>query len=212
MSDDSSWTNPPVEKNTRIQVQNRQRIIAAALEVFSSYGYRGSTVAQISERANMSKANLLYYYKSKNDIYVSLLEHTLTEWLNPLTSLNPDGDPADELWAYAKSKLDMSRASPEASRLFANEILQGAPMIRQFLTTELKVLVEKKCTVIQHWIDEGKIASVSPVHLLFFIWASTQHYADFSVQTEILCDSPESIFSDAEATLKTILLNGLLPR
>ncbi len=212
MSDANSGDNISAEKNTRIQVQNRQRIIDAALDVFSSYGYRGSTVAQISERANMSKANLLYYYKSKNDIYIALLENTLAEWLAPLTTLDPNGDPAEELWAYTKAKLDMSRASPEASRLFANEILQGAPAIQQFLANELKPLVNEKCSVIQHWIDTGKITSVSPLHLLFLIWASTQHYADFSVQTKILSDSPESIFTDAETTLKTILLNGLTPR
>lgn len=160
----------------------------------------------------MSKANVLYYYKTKQAIYIALLEHTLVEWLDPLTDIDPAGDPAEELWSYARSKLELSKASPEASRLFANEILQGAPMIRNFLENDLKELVTSKCRVIQTWIDEGKLAPVSPLHLIFFIWASTQHYADFSVQTEILCDSPDSIFNDAEQTLKTLLLNGLLPR
>ena len=200
------------DKNTRIQLQNRERILNAALDVFSRYGYRGSTVAQIAERCEMSKANLLYYYKSKTDIYVSVLEHTLEEWLAPLTELNPDGDPAEQIWAYTQSKLTLSKSAPAASRLFANEILQGAPMIKQFLQNDLKALVSEKCSVIQHWIDNGKLAPVTPLNLLFLIWAATQHYADFHVQAEILSDHPESLFDDAEATLKTIILNGLLPR
>ncbi|OED43379.1 hypothetical protein AB833_03790 [Chromatiales bacterium (ex Bugula neritina AB1)] len=204
--------NKAGEKKSRIQIQNRQRIISAALEVFSSFGYRGSTVAQISDCAHMSKANVLYYYKSKKEIYIALLEHTLVEWLDPLTSIDPNGDPAEELWSYTRSKLALSKASPEASRLFANEIIQGAPTIRQFLETDLKELVTQKCRVIQQWIDDGKLVAVSPLHLIFFIWACTQHYADFSVQTEILSDSSDTIFSDAEETLKTLLLNGLLPR
>lgn len=209
---DDSSKKPSSDKSTRIQVQNRKRILNAALEVFSRFGYRGSTVAQIAERSEMSKANLLYYYKSKNDIYTSVLEHTLVEWLAPLTVLDPNGDPIDQLWAYTQSKLALSKSAPEASRLFANEILQGAPMIKQFLQNDLKALVDEKCAVIQHWIDAGKLAPVTPLNLLFLIWAATQHYADFHVQAELLSEHPHDLFTDAEATLKTIILNGLRPR
>ena len=197
---------------TRIQTQNRQRIIDAALEVFSTYGYRGSTVAQIADTANMSKANLLYYFRTKNEIYLSLLEETLSEWLQPLTQINPDGDPADEIWTYVKAKLALSKSNPKASRLFANEILQGAPMIGNFLQTELRDLVIAKCSVIQQWIDQGKLTTVSPLHLIFFIWAATQHYADFSAQTECLVGDTDSLFDDAEHTLKTLIFNGLVPQ
>ncbi len=196
---------------TRIQKQNRQIIVEAALLVFSDYGYRGSTVAQIADAANMSKANLLYYFDSKQAVYLSVLEYTLSEWLQPLSEMNPDGDPADEIWRYAKAKLAMSKSKPEASRLFANEILQGAPMIGEFLQTDLRVLLDDRCKVIQQWIDQGKLNSVSPLHLMFFIWATTQHYADFSAQTAFLTDNTDTLFDDAESSLKTLLFNGLLP-
>lgn len=209
---DDSSKKPSSDKSTRIQVQNRERILNAALDVFSRFGYRGSTVAQIAERSEMSKANLLYYYKSKNEIYTSVLEHTLVEWLAPLQALDPKGDPVEQIWAYTQSKLALSKSAPEASRLFANEILQGAPMIKQFLQNDLKALVDEKCSVIQHWIDSGKLAAVTPLNLLFLIWAATQHYADFHVQAEMLSDDPDNLFDDAEATLKTIILNGLMPR
>jgi TetR/AcrR family transcriptional regulator len=197
---------------TRIQARNRQRIIEAALEVFSSYGYRGSTVAQIADTANMSKANLLYYFRSKNDIYVSVLEETLTEWLQPLTRLDANGEPHAEIWTYVQAKLALSQSKPKASRLFANEILQGAPMIGPFLKTELRELVDAKCAVIQLWIDQGRLNAVSPLHLIFFIWATTQHYADFSAQTESLTDQTDRLFDDAEQTLKTLIFSGLVPR
>lgn len=197
--------------NTKIQRRNQQRILAAALEIFSRYGYRGATVAQIAEAAEMSKPNLLYYFKSKNAIYLAVLENTLTEWLTPLTRLNPDGDPFNEIWRYVQCKLESSRNAPEASRLFANEVLQGAPMIHQFLANELKTLVDEKCAVIQSWVDSGKIAPITPIHLIFLIWASTQHYADFHVQISALDKDTDTLFSDGESTLKTIILGGLRP-
>ncbi len=202
----------PGSGTSRIQTQNRQRIITAALEVFSTYGYRGSTVAQIADSASMSKANLLYYFPTKKEIYLSVLEETLSEWLQPLTQINPEGDPADEIWAYVKAKLALSKSNPKASRLFANEVLQGAPMIGNFLRTELRELVSAKCIVIQKWIDQGKLTTVSPMHLIFFIWAATQHYADFSAQTQCLTDDTENLFDDAEHTLKTLIFNGLVPQ
>ncbi len=202
----------PGSGTSRIQTQNRQRIITAALEVFSTYGYRGSTVAQIADSASMSKANLLYYFPTKKEIYLSVLEETLSEWLQPLTQINPEGDPADEIWAYVKAKLALSKSNPKASRLFANEVLQGAPMIGNFLSTELRELVSAKCIVIQQWIDQGKLTTVSPMHLIFFIWAATQHYADFSAQTQCLTDDTENLFDDAEHTLKTLIFNGLVPQ
>ncbi len=199
-------------KRTRIQERNEKRILDAALEVFSSYGYRGSTIDQVAERAGMSKPNLLYYFASKRDVYIAVLEHTLDEWLKPLIRLDPDGDPADEIWGYIERKLELSRSAPKASRLFANEVLQGAPNIKPVLTGELKQLVDEKCTVIRSWIDAGKLRPIEPLHLLYMIWATTQHYADFEVQIDALSeDTREERFEAAAKTLKALFIKGLVP-
>src|SRR5262245_20608733 len=112
---------------TRIQTLNNGIILEAALEVFSNYGFRGSTVDQIAQRANMSKPNLLYYFRRKEDIYVAVLEKILADWLVPLESLNEKGEPIEEIRRYVAAKMELSRNNPKASRLFANEILNGAP-------------------------------------------------------------------------------------
>lgn len=203
---------PAPRKRTRIQVQNEERIVAAALDVFSSNGYRGSTVDQIARNAGMSKANVLYYFNTKDDIYTAVLNRTLSVWLDPLEQLDATGDPIEQIWNYARQKLHLSRTAPHASRLFANEILQGATAVRPFLQTGLKTLVDSRCRIIQVWIDEGKIAAVSPLHLLFLIWSSTQHYADFQPQIEALYDGDDdALFNEAERTLKLIITQGLRP-
>lgn len=202
----------PPRKRTRIQIRNEARIIRAALDVFSSNGYRGSTVDQIAETAGMSKANVLYYFNTKQDIYAAVLARTLTVWLDPLEELDAEGDPIEELWKYAQQKLRLSRKAPHASRLFANEILQGAPVIKPFLQEQLKALVDAKCQIIQTWIDDGKLAPVTPMHLLFLIWSATQHYADFSPQILALNEEPEeTLYQQAEQTLKLLLTRGLAP-
>ena len=167
---------------TRIQQKNRATILDAALDVFSTNGFRGSTVDQIAATAGLSKPNLLYYFPSKEAMHNALLERLLDTWLDPLRDLNPNGNPLDELLTYVHRKLDLSRDHPRESRLFANEIIQGAPRIYNVLSVDLKALVDVKANLIQSWMDAGKIARVHPHHLIFSIWSLTQHYADFDVQ------------------------------
>jgi TetR/AcrR family transcriptional regulator len=196
--------------STRIQARNKETILAAALDVFSASGFRGATVDQIAARAEMSKPNLLYYFRRKEDIYVALLEHTLTDWLEPLRALDPEGTPLTELSRYIAAKMDMSNANPKASRLFANEILHGAPMIEKFLKGPLKQLVSEKADVIRGWAAAGKLAPVDPYHLIFAIWAVTQHYADFSVQVDAVLGHKANSISAQNAVID-ILLRGLRP-
>lgn len=167
---------------TRIQARNSAAILDAALDVFSLHGFRGATLDQIAEVAGLSKPNLLYYFPSKEAVHTALLSRLLDTWLDPLRALDPAGDPAVEIMAYVRRKLELSRDFPRESRLFANEILQGAPRIMAAIEGDLKHLVDDKVAVLRGWMDQGRIARLDPYHLIFSIWALTQHYADFDVQ------------------------------
>ena len=199
-------------RKTRIQAQNEELILAAALEVFSTYGYRGATVDQIATRCGLSKPNLLYYFRRKEDIYVALLEHTLSDWLEPLRALDAEGDPIGELTRYIRDKVRMSRDNPKASRLFANEILHGAPAISPFLKGPLKQLVDEKAAVIKGWMDAGRLTRLDPHHLIFAIWATTQHYADFDVQVSAIIGTGKDVMKKAEKALVALFVKGLKPR
>lgn len=195
---------------TRIQRRNRETIREAALDVFSQHGFRGATLDQIAQAAGLSKPNLLYYFPSKEAIHVELLSHLMTDWLEPLQALDPTGDPVEEIVDYVMRKLDMARDMPRESRLFANEIVQGAPRIMDMITGELKDLVDEKAAVIEGWSDEGKISKLDPYHLIFSIWATTQHYADFDVQVRgILAPEGTSHLDDARIFLRQMYCAAL---
>ena len=176
------------KKPSRIQQRNRHLILDAALDVFSAHGYRGATLDQIAEAAGLSKPNILYYFAGKEEIHVTLLSQLMETWLDPLVELDATGDPMTELLGYVRRKLDMAHDLPRESRLFAGEILQGAPRMHPHLLADLKPLFDEKCAVIQGWIDTGKLAQVDPRHLIFSIWSTTQHYADFDAQVQVLSD------------------------
>ncbi len=209
-----NMVTPAPKRRTRIQKEKRELILEAALDVFSTHGFRGATIDQIAEAAGMSKPNLLYYFRSKEDIHTTLIQRLLDKWLDPLRELDDVGDPMTELGGYIRRKLEMARDYPRESRLFANEILQGAPRILPLLENELKTLVDEKAEVVKGWMRAGRIAPTDPWHLIFSIWATTQHYADFDVQVRAVLGPARGgnrRFEDALRFLEQLFLEGLKP-
>ncbi len=201
------------KKPTRIQTKNRAIIERAALEIFSRDRFRGATVDSIADAAGMSKPNLLYYFPTKDDVYRSLLEGLLEHWTAPLRELYPDGEPAEQITAYIDRKVELARDFPMESRLFAGEMLRGAPTLKDVLVGDLKALIDRQAAVIKGWMDGGRLKPMDPYHLIFAIWATTQHYADFDVQVcSLLNDKSNHRFDAAKEALKTIFIEGLRPR
>ena len=197
---------------TRIQEKNTRAILEAALDVFSQEGFRGATLDEIAQAAALSKPNLLYYFPSKEAIHIALLSGLLDTWLDPLRALDAVGDPIEEIIDYAMRKLDMARDLPRESRLFANELLQGAPRILEMIEGPLRDLVNEKATLIRGWAAAGRIAPVDPYHLIFSIWATTQHYADFDVQIRgILHPKGDEHFAEARRFLTHLYRCALMP-
>lgn len=158
------------------------RILAAAEEVFAETGYSGATTAAIAERAGLPKANLHYYFRTKEALYRRLIERILEEWLASGEQIQPDADPAAAFSAYIAAKVEASRRRPYASKVFANEILHGAPHSGDYLGNQVRAWVEAKGKVIEGWVKRGLMQPVEPHHLFFVIWAATQTYADFETQ------------------------------
>jgi TetR/AcrR family transcriptional regulator len=203
---------PMNQPRTRIQKRNTEVILDAALEVFSAHGFRGATLDAIAEVAGLSKPNVLYYFASKEAIHAALLIQLLDTWLDPLRDLDPNGDPVEEILGYVARKLEMARAYPRESRLFANEIVQGAPRMMAEIEGPLRSLVDETAAMIRGWIAEGRLAALDPHHLIFSIWATTQHYADFDVQVRaILQARDDSHFDDAAVFLADLYRRALTP-
>ena len=199
------------QRRTRIQEAKEEQILEAALEVFSLHGFRGATVDQIAEVAGMSKPNLLYYFRTKEAMHRALIDRVLDTWLDPLREFDAEGNPEIEIKSYIRRKLEMARDFPRESRLFANEILRGAPSIMEELD-DLRKLVDEKAEVIRAWVKAGKISRCDPYHLIFSIWATTQHYADFDVQVRAVLGptrSGDGRFEDAARFLEQLYMDGL---
>lgn len=197
--------------STGTRLRNETAILDAAEQVFARHGYRGASVQAIAEAAGLPKSNVLYYVGSKRQLYITLLERMMARWNAMLDDISVDDDPAEVLEAFIRSKMELTRTHPQGSRLFAAEILQGAPFLQDYLHGELRDWVTARARIFEQWAEKGLMDPVDPVWLIFLIWSSTQHYADFEAQVLGITDRDalrEADYRDITDFLCRVILKG----
>lgn len=213
-STEKKATKAPGRRSKAVAAK-RMAILTAALSLFSQFGVHGTSLDKVAESADVSKTNLLYYFPSKEALYIAVLKDILDVWLAPLRALRDDLQPLQAIKEYIRLKLEVSRDHPQASRLFCMEMLQGAPLLKEELEGDLRALVEEKAAVIEGWVQQGKLAAVDPHHLIFMLWAATQHYADFSTQIEAVTGqtlSHPAFFDQTVENVQRMVIEGIRVR
>lgn len=198
-----------------IRAENERLILEAGERIFAQHGFRGSTMQMIADQAGLPKANLHYYFDSKEKLYRCVVEKIFEIWLQAASSFENSDEPKEALKLYIYEKMQISRRHPYGSKVWANEVMQGAPIIQDFLETQLRSWTDGRIESIQAWIAAGKIRSVEPRWVMYMIWATTQHYADFGHQIETLnADAPlsEAQWEAASETVFEVIWNGLAPK
>ncbi|KZZ61575.1 TetR family transcriptional regulator [Oleiphilus sp. HI0125] len=199
------------QKTGKIRAQNRKNILAAAEDSFVKNGFKGTSMQSIADAAGLPKANVLYYFKSKQALYLAVLDEIINRWDETIEDMSEGDDPAEVLRAYICAKVDLAIQYPSASKIFALEIIQGAPNLQEHLRTNLRTWVREKSKIIQSWIDQGKMKAIDPEHLIFMIWSTTQHYADFDAQILTVTNKLEYDDDDVQRIkelLCTVILGG----
>ncbi|TQV86200.1 TetR family transcriptional regulator [Exilibacterium tricleocarpae] len=205
-------TEPSKKYRTgKIRERNVEQILAAAEHEFVLHGFKGASIQAIADRAGLPKANIHYYFQNKLTLYNAVLENIIDLWNSLLDEMSEDDDPALVLEALIRKKVELSYTHPRASKIFAMEIIQGAPRLKDYIRSDLRQWLRERTRVIDSWMAQGKMNRVDPTHLIFLIWSSTQHYADFDAQVLTLLNQAEYEAEDIEhisRTLSNIILKG----
>jgi len=188
-----------------------RQILNAAEAVFADRGFGGATMQAIANASGLPKANLHYYFSSKETLYRRVVERIFLIWLEAADSFETSATPEVALRHYISRKMTLSRVHRNGSKVWANEVMHGAPIIQDYLETTLTRWTETRIDLIQRWIDEGLVKPVNPRWLLYMIWATTQHYADFAHQIETLNSGTlsDAQWIEATETVCGIILGGL---
>ncbi len=201
----------PLSKR-EIRQENERLILEAAEKTFAEAGFGGATMQLIADVAGLPKANLHYYFPTKEALYRRVVQDIFQVWLQAADVFDAADGPEEGLGAYIDAKMEISRRHPAGSKVWASEVMHRAPVIQDYLETTLKEWTTGRMAVIQRWIDEGKMDQVNPRHLLYMLWATTQHYADFGHQIETLNDGEpftDDDWAEAKASVKQIILAGI---
>ena len=195
--------------------ENERVLLEAAESIFAEQGFAGATTAAIAQRAGVPKANLHYYFTTKEALYRAVIERALTAWLNAASSFDESKDPARALSAYICAEMDLARSMPLASRIRFTEITRGAPMIQDFLDTTLTEWVASREKVVRRWVAAGKLKPIEPKVLFSMIWATTQQYAIAAREIETLNGGrplDDVAFERAKAQVVATILGGVKPQ
>lgn len=196
----------------RIRQRNEQLILAAAEQEFATCGFKGASMRDIAERANLPKANIHYYFKNKLGLYFAVLSDIIDLWDSTLSNLKEEDDAASSLTEYLRKKIEFSRDHPLASRIFASEIISGGPNLGSYFTEGYEEWFRSRTAVFEQWQQQGKLDSaITPGHLIFLLWSSTQHYADFALQISSALGKKaleDQDYEQAIETLTHIILKG----
>jgi len=201
----------PLSKK-EIRRENEKVILEAAEKVFAEAGFGGATMQLIADVAGLPKANLHYYFPTKESLYRQVVENIFTIWLQAADVFDAAAGPAEGLGAYIDAKMEISRRHPAGSKVWASEVMHGAPVIQDYLETKLEEWTNGRIMAIQGWIDRGLMDPIEPRHLLYMLWATTQHYADFGHQIETLNGAKplsDEQWAIAKSSLKRIILKGI---
>ena len=196
----------------RQRAETMERIKIAAERVFADYGYEGSSFSRIAKAAGLPKSNIFYYVESKEKLYRLVVEDIFNVWRAAADALYPENDPLTALGDYIDTKLELARTRPFGSKVWANEIIQRAPIVQDYLEGELRSWTDDRIDVIDGWIAKGLIRPISARHLLYAIWATTQHYADFTHQIRTLNADRElsdAQWDETKLAVKELLLRGV---
>lgn len=202
----------PKGRRARARRENEAAILRAAEKVFAEAGFGGATMQLIADVAGLPKANLHYYFTTKEELYRKVVGNIFTIWLRAADSFDKAPGPAEGIGAYIEAKMEISRRHPDGSKVWASEVMHGAPVIQDYLETTLRDWTAGRAVIIRRWIAEGKMAPVEPEYLLYMLWAATQHYADFGHQIETLNGGrplTDTQWRAATESVKAVILRGI---
>jgi len=160
----------------------RERIFRAALEIFSQKGFAGARMQEIADRAEINKALLHYYFRSKEKLYQRVFVYIYTDHFRRLGELVPaEVNFRDGLKKLIDRYMDIIRANPEIPHFLLRESADGGERVRETLARLLRE--QPQALPVQRFVEEhrraverGEIRPGDPLQLLLTVLGACLFY------------------------------------
>jgi len=196
-----------------IRERNQQLILTAASEAFAASGFDATQTRNIAARAGVPKANLYYYFQSKENLYGKVLLGFVEPLLEASAVLRESDDPLTGLRAYVAARIRIAREHPAIAKVFSGELLLGGRQLPDECRDLLHAEARRNVECLRSWIDRGLLAPVDPEHLMLFIWSATRTYTNIGWQMGRITGREvpqDEDYESAADTITRLVLSGVV--
>src|SRR5438309_11167252 len=112
----------PADRNAG---DKRERILDASERIFARHGFFAARVSEIAKEAGVADGTIYLYFKSKDDLLISLFESRMKQVNEQLRAAIADRAPAEQLRAFIRAYLQLVADEPAAAEVLTIELRQS---------------------------------------------------------------------------------------
>ena len=143
----------------------RERILLAAERIFGRHGFFAARVSEIAKEAGVADGTIYLYFKSKDDLLISLFEQRMTQVNEALRAAIAGVPPKDQLRAFIKAYLQLVHDEPGAAEVLTIELRQSSKFMKEYDNPQFADFLRMLGGVIAEGQDRGELDRTIPSHV-----------------------------------------------
>jgi TetR/AcrR family transcriptional regulator len=150
---------------TRLPPEDQERILAACIAEFARHGFTQASTNAIIKQAGIPKGTLFYFFGSKKDLYLYVIDQAITRYtaMSKEFASDPPGDLFERLLYYGQVRMQFALREPLLYQLFFNAFINTPAEIRAELLNRYGDYTSASMQMIFHNLDRSPFRAGVPV-------------------------------------------------
>ncbi len=150
---------------TSVGGDKRERILAAAERIFARHGFFAARVSEIAKEAGVADGTIYLYFKSKDDLLISLFEQRMTQVNEQLHAAVAGKPPVEALRAFIRRYLQLVHDEPSAAEVLTIELRQSSKFMKEYENPQFADFLRNLGGIIAAGQEQGVFDSAIPSHV-----------------------------------------------
>jgi TetR/AcrR family fatty acid metabolism transcriptional regulator len=164
----TAHSSPPPDKGDRgdrAAGDKRERILDASERIFARHGFFAARVSEIAKEAGVADGTIYLYFKSKDDLLISLFERRMTQVNAELRTAIAEGTPLEQLHAFIRTYLRLLSNEPNVTEVVTIELRQSSKFMKEYDNPEFADFLRMLGGIIADGQDRGELDATIPSHI-----------------------------------------------